>query len=172
MLADPTIEDPSEVTSVALCSGKVRWDLVNARGPAGKAGKTAIVAVERLYPLPAKEIADELSRFDNVEEVRWVQDEPANQGAWPFMALNLPEALAAEVPGRTWTAHAGDPAGVLGPFGRLRQGARVAAEGPDGRGFRLRCISPIAASRNSSRVGVTTKSLWRGSLTSSGPSST
>ena len=89
--------DPSEVTSVVLCSGKVRWDLVNARGPAGKDGKTAILAVERLYPLPAKEIADELSRFDNVNEVRWVQDEPANQGAWPFMALNLPEALAARL---------------------------------------------------------------------------
>ena len=102
VLADPTIEDPNEVTSVALCSGKVRWDLVNARGPAGKVGKTAIVAVERLYPMPAKEIAEELSRFDNVKEVRWVQDEPANQGAWPFMALNLPEALAAEAPGRTW----------------------------------------------------------------------
>ena len=58
VLADPTIEDPSEVTSVALCSGKVRWDLVTARGPAGKGGKTAIVAVERLYPLPAREIAD------------------------------------------------------------------------------------------------------------------
>ena len=86
---------------MALCSGKVRWDLVNARGPAGKVGKTAIVAVERRYPLPAQEIADELSRFDNVEEVRWVQEEPANQGAWPFMALNLPQALAAEFPGRT-----------------------------------------------------------------------
>ena len=58
----------------------------------------AIVAVERLYPLPAEEIVDELARYDNVTEIRWVQDEPVNQGAWPFMALNLPEALAAAQP--------------------------------------------------------------------------
>jgi multifunctional 2-oxoglutarate metabolism enzyme len=98
VLADPTIEDPSAVRSVVLCSGKVRWDLVNARGPADKVGKTAIVAVERLYPLPAKEIAEELSRFDNVEEVRWVQDEPANQGPWPHVALHFPGNLERDLP--------------------------------------------------------------------------
>ena len=52
VLADPTIEDPSKVTSVLLCSGKIRWDLVNARSQAGKDSQLAIIAVERLYPLP------------------------------------------------------------------------------------------------------------------------
>ncbi len=99
---DPTVTDPSQVESVILCSGKVRWDLVNRRQQTDKVGKVAIVAVERLYPLPGKEIANEIARYDNVKEVRWVQDEPTNQGAWPFMALNLPGALAAEVPGRQW----------------------------------------------------------------------
>ncbi|HZA30068.1 MAG TPA: hypothetical protein VE462_00930, partial [Propionibacteriaceae bacterium] len=41
--------------------------------------------------------------FDNVHEIRWVQDEPANQGAWPFMALNLTEALAEQLPEREWS---------------------------------------------------------------------
>ena len=54
----------------------------------------AIVRVEQLYPLPVAELQAELSRFPGVEVV-WVQEEPANQGAWPFMALNLPGALAA-----------------------------------------------------------------------------
>jgi multifunctional 2-oxoglutarate metabolism enzyme len=58
--------------------------------------------VERLYPLAAKDIAKQLRRFDRVEEVRWVQDEPANQGAWPFVALNLPQRLAELEPNRTW----------------------------------------------------------------------
>jgi 2-oxoglutarate decarboxylase len=102
VLADPTITDPSQVESVILCSGKVRWDLVTKRQKEGLEGKVAIVAVERLYPLPAAEIAAELSRFDKVTEVRWVQDEPANQGAWPFMALNLPQALAEAAPGKRW----------------------------------------------------------------------
>jgi 2-oxoglutarate dehydrogenase E1 component len=102
VLSDPTITDPAQVESVLLCSGKVRWDLVAQRAKAGLDGKVAIVPVERLYPLPAAEIAAELSRFEKVTEVRWVQDEPANQGAWPFMALNLPVALAEAAPGKRW----------------------------------------------------------------------
>jgi len=102
VLGDPTITDPDEVESVLLCSGKVRWDLVTQRQKRGREGKVAIVAVERLYPLPGAEIAAELNRFPNVTEVRWVQDEPANQGAWPFMALNLPDALAEAAPGKRW----------------------------------------------------------------------
>ncbi len=100
VVADPTIEDPSQVTSVLLCSGKIRWDLVNARSQAGKDGQVAIIAVERLYPLPMKDLVKQLRRFERVEEVRWVQDEPANQGAWPFMALNLPPRLAEIEPSR------------------------------------------------------------------------
>jgi 2-oxoglutarate dehydrogenase E1 component len=102
VLGDPTIEDPSQVKLVLLCSGKIRWDLVNARNKAGKDGEVAIIALERLYPLPVRDIVKQLKRFDNVEEVRWVQDEPRNQGAWPFMALNLQPRLAETEPGRTW----------------------------------------------------------------------
>ena len=103
VLPDPTIEDPSKVTSVILCSGKVRWDLIARRGQADKDGSVAIIPLERLYPLPAKQLAHQLASFTNVQEVRWVQDEPANQGAWPFMALNLPVALAELLPGRDWS---------------------------------------------------------------------
>ena len=102
VLADPTITDPSAVEKVLLCSGKVRWDLVTRRKQNGQDGKVAIIPVERLYPLPAQQIADELARFEQVTEVTWVQDEPTNQGAWPFMALNLPAALREAVPGRRW----------------------------------------------------------------------
>ena len=56
----------------------------------------------RLYPLPVKDILKQLRRFERVEEVRWVQDEPVNQGAWPFIALNLPHRLAEMEPNRTW----------------------------------------------------------------------
>jgi multifunctional 2-oxoglutarate metabolism enzyme len=102
VIGDPTIEDPDQVNSVLLCSGKIRWDLLNARNKAGKDGQVAIVAVERLYPLAAKDIVKQLRRFDRVEEVRWVQDEPGNQGAWPFIALNLPQRLAELEPSRNW----------------------------------------------------------------------
>ena len=53
---------------------------------------TAIVRVEQLAPIPAKEIAEAIQEYPNAEIV-WVQDEPKNQGAWPFMYFNLPDLL-------------------------------------------------------------------------------
>ena len=83
--------DPAGVRRVLLCSGKIYYDLVAARTEQQR-GDVAIVCVEQLYPLPAAEIHAELGRYPNAQLV-WVQEEPANQGPWPFMALNLPEHL-------------------------------------------------------------------------------
>ena len=96
---DPTITDPSAVRKVILCSGKIRWELVAERTRRGLDGQVAIVSLERLYPLPTKEVADALARYTNATDVRWVQDEPQNQGAYPFMALHLPDAIAEVMPG-------------------------------------------------------------------------
>jgi 2-oxoglutarate dehydrogenase complex dehydrogenase (E1) component-like enzyme len=52
----------------------------------------AILRVEQLYPLPAEQLVTELGRYPDAD-ILWVQEEPANQGAWPFMALNLPAHL-------------------------------------------------------------------------------
>ena len=92
VLPDRASFDNGSVTRVLLASGKVVYDLEAAREKAGDTS-TAIVRVEQLAPLPAKEIAAELAKCPNADVV-WVQDEPANQGAWPFVALNLPQALA------------------------------------------------------------------------------
>ena len=59
--------------------------------------------------------------------LRWVQDEPENQGAWPYMALNLPAALAEVDPDRTWTLDPRDPGGLGGTLGRLGRSAPVPA---------------------------------------------
>ncbi|GAB3444486.1 multifunctional oxoglutarate decarboxylase/oxoglutarate dehydrogenase thiamine pyrophosphate-binding subunit/dihydrolipoyllysine-residue succinyltransferase subunit [Phycicoccus ginsengisoli] len=92
VLPDRMQLDASAVTRVLLASGKVVYDLEAARDKAGDSA-TAIVRVEQLAPIPAAEIAAELAKYPNADVV-WVQDEPRNQGAWPFMALNLPQALA------------------------------------------------------------------------------
>lgn len=91
VLPDPAQLDGNAVTRVLLASGKVVYDLEAAREKAGDQA-TAIVRVEQLAPLPAHDIAHELRKYPNAD-VFWVQDEPRNQGAWPFMALNLPQAL-------------------------------------------------------------------------------
>jgi 2-oxoglutarate dehydrogenase E1 component len=79
-----------------LCTGKVYYDLA-ARREARDAKDTAIVRVERLYPLPVSELSAELARYPAAESVTWVQEEPANMGAWPSMALKLPLHLGREV---------------------------------------------------------------------------
>ena len=95
-LPDPEIKDPSKVTTVLLCAGKLRWDLVKARAERGLTEQVAIVAVERLYPLADEALAEILSQFGDVE-VRWVQEEPENQGAWEFFKLHLEPAVRARI---------------------------------------------------------------------------
>jgi 2-oxoglutarate dehydrogenase E1 component len=97
VIGDSTVA-PAGVRKVLVCSGKIYWDLAAYRDKHGITD-TAVVRAERLYPLPAAELLEELARYAPTAEVRWVQEEPANQGAWPFMALHLPAELA----GRTLT---------------------------------------------------------------------
>ncbi len=92
VLPDTRQLDGAAVTRVLLCSGKVVWDLEAERDKRGDT-QTAIVRVEQLAPIPAEEMATALRAYPNAELV-WVQDEPRNQGAWPFMALGAPELLA------------------------------------------------------------------------------
>ncbi len=98
-MGDPTITDHAAVQRIVLCSGKIRWELIQARSEAGLDGRIAILPLERLYPLPARELAAELAKYPKVTDVRWVQDEPENQGAWWFLQLHLPEAIATFLPG-------------------------------------------------------------------------
>jgi multifunctional 2-oxoglutarate metabolism enzyme len=90
VLGDPAAGDPASVSRVLLCSGKIYYDLAARRRQSGQTG-VALIRVERLYPLPAAEIAAELARYPRSAEVVWVQEEPANMGGWPYMALHLPE---------------------------------------------------------------------------------
>jgi multifunctional 2-oxoglutarate metabolism enzyme len=93
VIGDETV-DPEAVTKVLLCSGRITWDLmVERRKREGDAPRTAIVRVEQLYPRPVAELKAELARFPHLEEVRWVQDEPANMGVWPHYAVNLTPEL-------------------------------------------------------------------------------
>ncbi|SOD73265.1 2-oxoglutarate dehydrogenase E1 component [Jatrophihabitans sp. GAS493] len=105
VIGDSTV-DPAAVRRVVLCSGKVYYDLVAAREARQD---VAIVRVEQLYPLPADEIRAELARYGDVELI-WAQEEPANQGAWPFIALNLPEHLDGRRLGRASRKASASPA--------------------------------------------------------------
>jgi 2-oxoglutarate decarboxylase len=97
----PVIDDPryrdgdgpaADVHRVLLCSGKIYYEIAATRDKRNVDG-IAIVRVEQLYPLPDRQLAAVLDRYPNAEDVRWVQEEPANQGAWPYFGLELPEKL-------------------------------------------------------------------------------
>jgi 2-oxoglutarate dehydrogenase E1 component len=91
LIGEPQDFDASGVRKVILCSGKIYYDLDGQRRATGSTA--AIVRVERLYPLPLEELRTELARYPQAEQLVWAQDEPANMGAWPRMALKLPELL-------------------------------------------------------------------------------
>ncbi|HET7310405.1 MAG TPA: multifunctional oxoglutarate decarboxylase/oxoglutarate dehydrogenase thiamine pyrophosphate-binding subunit/dihydrolipoyllysine-residue succinyltransferase subunit [Mycobacteriales bacterium] len=84
--------DAEAVTRVILCTGKVCYDLAKQRD-ARDIDDVAIVRLEQLFPLPADELTDVLSTYPSAKDIVWLQEEPANQGAWPFVALNVPEHL-------------------------------------------------------------------------------
>ncbi|MFE1951005.1 MULTISPECIES: multifunctional oxoglutarate decarboxylase/oxoglutarate dehydrogenase thiamine pyrophosphate-binding subunit/dihydrolipoyllysine-residue succinyltransferase subunit [Streptomyces] len=93
--------DPNAVRKVVFVAGKLYYDLEASRVKNGVTD-TAIIRVERLYPLPGAELQAEIAKFPNAEKYIWAQEEPANQGAWPFIALNLIDhldlAVGADVP--------------------------------------------------------------------------
>ena len=87
--------DPSAVTRVLLHAGKIHWDLV-AELDKRPDPSIALVRLEQYYPSPIEELNAVIARYPNAELV-WVQEEPENQGAWPFIALEVVKHL----PGRT-----------------------------------------------------------------------
>ncbi|MEE6280669.1 multifunctional oxoglutarate decarboxylase/oxoglutarate dehydrogenase thiamine pyrophosphate-binding subunit/dihydrolipoyllysine-residue succinyltransferase subunit [Georgenia sp. MJ170] len=109
-----------DVSRVLLCSGRVYYDLAAHREKNGLTG-TAIIRLEQLYPLDDEAIKAELDRFPGAELV-WVQDEPANQGPWPFLAANLGEdTLGGRSLGVVSRAAAASPATGAGKIHKLQQ---------------------------------------------------
>ena len=96
-----TDEKVSNATRLIFTSGKVYYDLLAEREKLNEYS-TAIVRVEQLYPLPIEEIIAEAKKHQKAT-LLWVQDEPANQGPWPFIALTASEAFVAheELSGRS-----------------------------------------------------------------------
>ncbi|MGG1312150.1 2-oxoglutarate dehydrogenase E1 component [Cohnella laeviribosi] len=101
----PVLEHPGlgekkdKVERLVLCSGKVAIDLAEAldKEEQGKTDWLHIVRVEQLYPFPANEIAEIVSRYPKLKEIVWVQEEPRNMGAWSFVEPRIRELAAGKV---------------------------------------------------------------------------
>ncbi len=102
ILEEPTYTDGDgdrgKVTRILLTSGKIYYELA-ARKEKDNRDDVAIVRVEQLAPLPKRRLANTLDSYPNAREFFWVQEEPANQGAWPTFGLTLPELLPEKLTG-------------------------------------------------------------------------
>jgi 2-oxoglutarate dehydrogenase E1 component len=94
ILSDPNAPSDAETKRLVLCTGKVAYDLIEARDAAGDRD-TQIVRIEQLYPFPGDPLALRIGRMANLEEVVWAQEEPKNNGYWFFVEPLIEEALAA-----------------------------------------------------------------------------
>jgi 2-oxoglutarate dehydrogenase E1 component len=81
-----------KVRKVLICSGKIYYDLLDARTAKG-VNDVAILRLEQFYPFPEKSLAEELKPYKNAEVV-WVQEEPENMGGWTFVDRRLEAAIA------------------------------------------------------------------------------
>jgi 2-oxoglutarate dehydrogenase E1 component len=118
--------DPGSVKRVLFCSGKVYYDLATARAEQGLTD-TAILRVEQLHPLPIDEVRAALAHYPNAVDHVWVQEEPANQGAWSFIALNLLEHLEGIRLRRVSRKSAAAPASGSGKIHAKQQADLIAA---------------------------------------------
>ncbi|WIM69444.1 multifunctional oxoglutarate decarboxylase/oxoglutarate dehydrogenase thiamine pyrophosphate-binding subunit/dihydrolipoyllysine-residue succinyltransferase subunit [Corynebacterium suedekumii] len=82
------IGDTDKVETIMLCSGKIYYELEKRRAK-DKREDVAIVRVEMLHPIPFNRLRDAFESYPNAKEIRFVQDEPANQGPWPFYNEHL-----------------------------------------------------------------------------------
>ena len=130
ILSDPTPPADEAVKRLVLCSGKVAYDLFDARDAAGDQD-TAIVRIEQLYPFPGEALAARVARMTNLEEVVWAQEEPKNNGYWFFVEPLIEDALTAAgspVPRARYAgrAAAASPATGLAKRHQMEQAALVA----------------------------------------------
>jgi len=130
LLSDPNGAADAATTRLVLCTGKVAYDLIEARDAAGDTA-TQIVRVEQLYPFPGDALAKRIARMPALEEVVWCQEEPKNNGYWFFVEPMIEESLAAAgatVRRARYAGRAGSASPATGLMKRhqLEQGALIA----------------------------------------------
>jgi 2-oxoglutarate dehydrogenase E1 component len=92
IIEDEATLDKTEVTRVVFCSGKVYYDLAEAR-QVHNVSNTALVRIEQLYPFPIDKYAEIIGSYAQAKDIIWCQEEPKNQGAWYQVRHRLQEPL-------------------------------------------------------------------------------
>ena len=116
----------AQTRKVILCSGKVAYDLFEAREQQGITD-TQIIRVEQLYPFPGEPLAARFAHMPNLEEVVWCQEEPKNNGAWFFVEPLIEDALKSAKAKTARALYAGRAAGASPATGIAKRHANEQA---------------------------------------------
>ena len=97
LLDDPEMKSSEAVNRVVLCSGKIYYDLAEARKKPANSGSehVAIVRMEQFYPFPRKRLREVLAKYPAARQLVWAQEEPKNMGGWTFVEQRLEHLLPA-----------------------------------------------------------------------------
>ena len=95
VIDDPSVEDPSAVRRIVLCSGKIGQEAAQRRTELepDEANQVAVVRVEQIYPWPVRLLTAIFQHYAEATEVVWLQEEPENMGAWSFVHARLHACL-------------------------------------------------------------------------------
>ena len=83
---------PDKIRRLVLCTGKVYYDLLEAREKSER-DDVYLLRVEQIYPFPTDVVAEYAAKFPGLQEVVWAQEEPKNAGAWSFVEPFIEAAL-------------------------------------------------------------------------------
>ncbi len=109
LLDDPSLDEDARrrTERLVVCTGKVYYDVVGHEGREAR-DEIAVARLEQLYPFPVGPYDELLSRYPNLKELIWVQEEPQNMGAWRAVRHRLEEGIPSDVQlrycGRAWRA--------------------------------------------------------------------
>jgi len=84
---DDPMAKPDEIDTLAFCSGKIYYEILEKKEETESGENIAVVRLEQLYPLPEKQLDEIFKKYSGVKNIIWVQEEPKNMGAWSFIAL-------------------------------------------------------------------------------------
>ncbi len=99
MVIDDADAKATKVKTLVFCTGKFYYDLLDKREELQR-DDVALVRLEQLFPLPAKEMRSIIKKYKNADDIVWAQEEPRNMGAWSHMLMHLDEAKQFRVASR------------------------------------------------------------------------
>jgi len=87
---DDEVKNKEEIEKVVFCTGKIYYDLIDEKEKL-KNEIIAIIRIEQLFPLPKKQLKQIIEKYKNAKTWLWVQEEPYNMGAWPYIHMEFKE---------------------------------------------------------------------------------